>query len=141
MIIRYKRLDYSTPWSLPDLYLFTGNPVRRSDGGLVMGRGAARQLRDSYPGIDKQIRTHECVAWTRIQDQQWIGYFQVKNHWAEDARIELIEKSTSILRGVAHNHPKHRFHMNFPGIGNGRLNRDIVLDVIESLPNNVTIYE
>lgn len=37
------------------VYLFTGNCYLKANGALVMGRGAALQVRDAYPGIDKLL--------------------------------------------------------------------------------------
>ena len=135
-----RRLDYSAPWQLPDLYLFTGNPIRRNDGGLVMGRGAARQVRDSYPGIDQRIKTHCNITFTLIQNTQWIGWFKVKKHFMDDADLSLIAKSTLMLRQIATHRKDCTFHMNFPGIGNGRLQLHTVQQVVQQLPNNVLLY-
>ena len=38
-----------------DLALFTGNSTVRRDGALVMGRGLAREVRDRFPGIDREL--------------------------------------------------------------------------------------
>lgn len=48
-------LNYSDKWELPIVKIFTGNSTIRGDGALVMGRGAALQVRDAYPGIDKKM--------------------------------------------------------------------------------------
>jgi hypothetical protein len=133
-------LDYGTPWALPDIYLFTGNPVRRSDGAIVMGRGAARQVRDSYPGLDKRIHTHRPVAFTLITDGQYVGWFQVKHHWKEPAQLDLIDISAQLLATIAEGKPHLRFHMNAPGIGNGRLRWSDVEPLLAPLPENVLIY-
>lgn len=133
-------LDYGTPWALPDVYLFTGNPVRRADGGIVMGRGAARQVRDCYPGLDKRIKTRRPVDFTEITAGQWIGWFQVKHHWKEPADIKLIDISAQLLETIADGKPHLRFHLNAPGIGNGRLRWADVEPVLQFLPDNVLIY-
>jgi hypothetical protein len=141
-------LDYSTPWTLPNVYLFTGNPISRKDGALVMGRGAAKQLRDAYPalqfGLGETLRRNPerrllFVPVDRATDQ-WIGWFKVKHHWADPADISLIKQSTHELRVVAMRRPKRTFHMNYPGIGNGRLDIDTVHPLLQALPDNVLIY-
>ncbi len=88
-------LDYSEDWTLPEVRLFTGNPIKRQDGGIVMGRGAARQVRDTYPGIDKLIKTDKPVTWIEIPDRsrQWLGWFKVKHHWKDEACLDLIKES------------------------------------------------
>lgn len=141
------RLDYTKPWILPNVYLFTGNAVVRKDGALVMGRGAARQVRDSYKGIDLSFgallstRPNISLAWISLSDKQHIGWFRVKNHWMSKARIELIAQSTAMLKVVADKRPNVTFHMNYPGIGNGGLAIEQVSKVLELLPDNVWIYK
>lgn len=36
-------------------FLFTGNSTIKTNGALVMGRGAALEVRDAYPGIDHAL--------------------------------------------------------------------------------------
>jgi hypothetical protein len=38
-------------------------------------------------------------------------------------------------------HPDASVHLNYPGIGNGRLRREDVLPIIALLPDQVTIWE
>ena len=136
------RLDYSRPWSLPDIKLFTGNPIRRSDGALVMGRGAAQQVRDSWPRVQYDIKTNKSVTWYCInqEQRQWIGWFQVKHHWRDAARLDLITASTNHLSEMAARRSRYRFHLNAPGVGNGKLSWDDVEPILQVLPSNVTIY-
>ena len=140
-------LDYSTPWYVPNVYLFTGNPVIKNNGAIVMGRGAAKQVRDTYPGIDKTfgnaIRKNPdaYLLGVTIQPQQYLGWFKVKDHWAEEAKVSIIDKSVNALRAVAVKHPDTRYHMNYPGIGNGRLDIKAVQHILQHLPDNVRIYK
>lgn len=133
-------LDYSKPWQLPNIYLFTGNPIRRKDGGLVMGRGAAKQLRDSYPGLDRVINTDGVLDWTMINPDQWIGWFKVKHHWRDAADLALIQEATSQLTRIATQRPEYRFHINYPGVGNGRVSVDQVEPILVQLPDNIYVY-
>lgn len=135
-----KRLDYATPWELPNVYLFTGNPIRRNDGHIVMGRGAAKQVRDTYPGIGRMISTERPVTFTQITDRQFIGWFQVKHHWKDAADLDLITTSAAFLDHAAKTRPEVTFHMNFPGIGNGKLQRTDVEPILNALPDNVHVY-
>lgn len=140
MILRRQLLDYTQPWALPDVYLFTGNPIRRADGAIVMGRGAARVVRDAYPGIDKRISTDKPVTYTEITPGQWIGWFQVKAHWRDPADLRLIQASTELLTRQAAARPAVTFHLNAPGVGNGRLSWDQVEQILASAPDNVVCY-
>jgi len=151
-------LDYNTPWSLPDVYLFTGNAMVRNDGAVVMGRGAAKQVRDTYPHVQYALgkklfknpitnlvfvqtgSQHTQLSLLPSQTNQWIGWFKVKYHWAEPADLDLIYESTSCLTGIATKRPDITFHMNYPGVGNGRLTDADVAPLLSVLPDNVIIY-
>jgi hypothetical protein len=139
-------LDYSTPWTLPDIYIFTGNGIIKNNGAIVMGRGAAKQVRDSYPGIDRKLGQaifglpNAYYLEIPIASKQHIGWFKVKNHWQQPADLNLIALSTLALINHTKFYPIHTYHMNFPGVGNGRLSDKQVMPIIESLPDNVIIY-
>lgn len=139
-------LDYGTDWKLPDVYLFTGNPVIKQNGAIVMGRGAAKQVRDRWPGLDQifgqLIHEHpdRNVISVVIGEEQVIGWFKVKDHWAEPAKLSLISDSCQSLTAMAVTSPDLTFHLNFPGVGNGRLTEEEVLPVLETMPDNVIVY-
>lgn len=142
------KLDYSTPWEHPNVYCFTGNRIVRNDGALVMGRGAARQLRDQYPGLDKQLgaRLRELAAQRRIAAVPMgpvtaLIWFQVKHHWADEADLTLISEAALQLAETAWEHPGLTFHLNAPGIGNGRLSWNQVEPLLRCLPDNVFVYK
>jgi len=139
-------LDYSKPWGRPDLYLFTGNAAITHDGRLVMGRGAAKECRDRYPGIDRefaakiQAKPEKHVLWIELDTEQILGWFKVKEHWADDASLRLIQQSVAALNALALRRDDRQFHMNYPGIGNGRIPENMVEPLLQCLPDNVLIY-
>jgi hypothetical protein len=139
-------LNYSKPWTLPDVYIFTGNGIIKQNGAIVMGRGAAKQVRDTYPGIDKRFGDFitalpdAYLHIAAIKSKQYIGWFKVKNHWQQPADLMIIEHATDELAIHAGMYPIHPCHMNFPGVGNGRLSDEQVLPIIKRLPDNVWIY-
>lgn len=131
--------------------LVTGNGDINSRGGLVMGRGAARQLLDLYPECAKIFAELIHVV-TDPSDRFYglvvyggprsiIGVLQVKDHWHEDAKLHLIAESLKELRAEAEMFPERIIFLNFPGIGNGRLEREAVLPLLEWLPDNVHVWE
>lgn len=141
------RLDYQRPWSLPDVYLFTGNTIVKNNGALVMGAGAAKQIRDAYPGIDGSFgklikRLPEAhILWVAFENpQQHLGWFKVKYHWADDADLDLIAESARRLAEIARSNPFRTYHLNYPGVGNGRLREAQVEPLLQVLPDNVIIY-
>jgi len=139
-------LNYSVPWTVPDIYLFTGNPIVKANGAIVMGRGAARQVRDLFPGIDKvfgsqiTIHPHVSIIWLKGAEHQYIGWFKVKEHWKLPADLSAIAASANALAITATAYANRVFHMNYPGVGNGKLTEADVSPYLEVLPDNVLIY-
>lgn len=123
--------------------LVTTNSYIKKDGSLVMGRGAAKQLRDDVPGIDKQLgcRVNHMTYYGIILLANGYGAFQVKNHFKAEAELALIWESTRRLSTLCWYMPDTTFHINFPGIGNGKLERSKVLPYVDKLPDNVVVWE
>jgi hypothetical protein len=137
-------LDYGRSWGPDEVLLFTGNPIINNRGGVVMGRGAALQVRDTYPGIDKAlaaaIRPGSGLAFADIEPGRSIGWFKVKDHFQDDARLDLISASARELAELARSNPDITYHMNAPGIGAGHLRWQDVQPLLGGLPENVRIY-
>lgn len=109
---------------------------------MVMGRGAAQEVRDTWPTVafNLPVTPTSLLVFYDINPGQTIGWFKVKHHWKEPADIDLIRKSTAKLMQHALSNPDLVYHMNAPGIGNGRLGWPIVYGTISDLPDNVLIY-
>ncbi len=137
-------LDYRHPPGTT--LLFTANSYIRSDGALVMGRGAAKQVRDFYSVLPYQIArgfkhmTEYNLRFVRVNDHLRIGAFQVKFHFKAEALPTLIENSARQLAEFASENPDELIHMNFPGIGFGRVAIETVTPLIACLPDNVLVY-
>lgn len=139
-----------------DLFLVTTNPVVNSKGELVMGRGMALEAKKKFPILPKKfaeryqeacdIQGYDDALYSTNVGQgglfagQPVGWFMVKNHWAEPARLDIIKHSVLELAKWA-KHTKGIVALNFPGIGNGKLKREDVLPLLEVLPDNVHIWE
>ena len=132
-----------------DIILVTTNSFIRGDGALVMGRGAALEMKSKYPllpfdfgKIIKEkcghLKEYNIIFESNIPIK--FGIFQVKYHFKDSANIELIKRSILKLQIIANNDNK-QFAMNYPGIGFGQLSEKDVLPLISMLPNNVTIYK
>lgn len=67
------------------------------------------------------------------------GIFQVKEHFRQEASLELIRRSASVLADYARQHPDMAIRMNYPGIGYGGLTKQKVKPLLERLPDNITI--
>lgn len=132
-----------------DLILATTNSPLDQNGHLVMGKGSALEMKQQFPdaphrfgdaigGYGPRYGCFMC-ALNPPDGSFWIGAFQTKQHWRDKAELELIAKGSDILRFMASEF--NRIAMPFPGIGYGGLKRADVLPLLESLPNNVWVYE
>ena len=140
-----------TAYTAADLFLVSTNSTIRQDGALVMGRGIARQAKERFPGLDValgrriQVRCGNQGIYGLLVSPRWptakLGAFQVKRHYSQPTSLELIRRSTAALCAWCADHPGACVHLNFPGIGNGRLRREDVLPIIAQLPNQVAIWE
>jgi hypothetical protein len=147
-------LERGDMWSIfgeTGAFVITTNPIARSDGAIVMGRGIALQAKNRFPHLpgDFGTRLHEralskqSLNFGKIgtYDHTNIYFFMVKAHWRDPADLKIIKRSTTLLKELAESKPKRRFDLNFPGIGNGNLPREAVLPIVSTLPNNVHIWE
>jgi hypothetical protein len=149
--------DLWSPTDSPSIIIITANGAIRKSGTLVMGRGAALQATQRYPGIDDECaqaimanpestRTHKgwwvygfLVVRQLAHLQPGFGIFQVKYAWMEKADLGLIAFSVAKLNEYAQLNPGMNIRMNYPGIGNGGLARDSVEELLDCLPGNVTV--
>lgn len=139
-------------WSDADLFLVTTNAIIKANGELVMGRGMAREARER----DKQIAIYFGRALADIKkDSRYFEYglfipslwphrkegmFQTKNDYRKEASIYLIATSTNMLVSWCKAYSDMQVHLNYPGIGNGGLSKEIVEPIIAALPSMVTIW-
>jgi len=93
------------------------------DGRLVMGKGAALDLKKKVVDID---RIFADLLRTRTTNN-FYGF-------------ELITASTYALTKFAKSHKDWTFAMNFPGIGAGQLSIEEVMPIVSKLPDNVYLY-
>lgn len=144
-------LKYDNLWnSKDDIILVTANSYINQKGELVMGRGAALELKNRIPWISREfgLLIENCCGHLgyygylladNVKNKTY-GIFQVKYHFKDNASLDLIEKSTYELHAYVYNLPQ-KISMNFPGIGFGHLSEKDVMPIIEKLPDNVTIYK
>lgn len=127
-------------------YIATTNGVVKKDGTLVMGKGNALALARLEPWLPKkmgEVVLKQPIYWVRIfrGPNHWVGVFQSKEDWKQPSRLELIEESARTLHVFAEIAKDITFYLPFPGIGNGGLQRGMVLPFLKDLPNNVIIWE
>ena len=143
MILYNGLLDYTTPWPMDNVRIFTGNPIVKKNGAVVMGAGAAKVVRDAYKGIDvyfgKGMTTSTLLKFV-YTDNGYMGWAKVKNHWQMPADLGVVASMVEVLTEVATKRPDMIFHMNYPAVGNGKLKREDVEPLLVGLPDNVCLY-
>lgn len=148
---KYEYGDMFSVWNEADVFMITTNSTLKKNGALVMGAGIAKQIRDRFKGIDRVIGAmikntvgHMGLYGILLGDwknKKKLGLFQVKYDWSSEADLKIIRYSTEQLKIFAEEHPEINIHLNYPGIGNGKLDKLDVEKVISVLPDNVTIWE
>lgn len=131
------------------LFVFTANSTIKGNGDLVMGRGIARDVRDRLPGIAGklgmlvQAQTFPDDYGLIILDfhKHKIGAFQVKTNFREAASPRLIKEAVVKLARWALSHRDVAIHINYPGIGHGRLPVAVVEPLLKDLPDNVHVWQ
>jgi hypothetical protein len=138
----YQTGDMWDAFDKVDHFIITTNAIVKVNGALVMGAGIARQARDKFPGIDQEIGGAVKRAGNRygLLLGNKLGVFQVKYHFKDPADPELIKYSCSMLRDHALAYPERKYALNFPGIGNGKLQYHDVKTIIDVLPSNVQVW-
>jgi len=134
---------------LPVMIVVTTNAII-SNGRLVMGAGAAKQAKDRDNNLPfecaNKIQFVQLANWTSafrvmygfLEVRPWtrpgkagFGIFQTKRHSKSDAGIDLINFSCQTLsQWIRRNEFACPVRMNFPGIGNGGLAREMVEPIL-----------
>lgn len=126
---------------------FTANSIVKRDGSLVMGAGNAKTVRDKWVGIDKVFGklvkkgSRDGVYLIVADPNTRLFAFQTKLHYKDKSPLHLIERGVKMLTAAASKDGSKLFALPFPGISHGGLSRDVVLELIEELPNNVHVWE
>ena len=133
-----------------NLTLVTTCTVVKNNGALVMGAGAAKMMRDLFPGIDKEFGKilldmfsydyYGIIVTDRFKPNL-LGTFQVKQHYKDQADLFLIKYSIIKLFDLVLGSPYKKINLNFPGIGLGGLNRHVIIPQLQLLPDNVQVWE
>lgn len=152
----FERGDMWSVLEKTDFFCVTTNMQYNRHGNAVMGAGMAKQaaqywpkiagdfghiLRRFDPSFDNMCSLIGAYPINNTNQYVRILYFMVKEHWKDNASLELIDRSSRALAHHAYLFPERRFDLNFPGIGNGRLRKEAVLDLLTHLPDNVHIWE
>lgn len=129
-----------------DYVCITTNAVSKANGNLVMGAGVALDADKHNPKLKvefgRQLRERGLFNkfyGLLLAEEKYIA-FQTKYHWKNDSPLELVARSTDMLRRLALRYPDRTFGLPFPGVNNGKLNPKDVYPILKQLPDNVTVY-
>jgi len=139
-------------WNNTDLFLITTNSFIKRSGDLVMGRGIALEAKNRYPSFPflagKNIKHGEIYGLKLFYKEKEdhtltrskIGLFQVKRYWYDKADLNIIDISIKKLIEWMNYNPVNRIDLNYPGIGNGKLDQEEVHEVIKFLSDKVHVW-
>ncbi len=142
--------QYGNMWSTygdVDLFLVTCNSYVTRDGAVVMGRGIARVARDTFAGVDKDFgaKIEHLGDYGVLLHPEYpankLALFQVKRHFANNAKLSLIKRATNELCNIVRTLGLDVVALNYPGIGNGGLSFNSVRPIIEALPDSVNVWQ
>lgn len=134
-----------------DYFFVTTNSYIKRDGSLVMGRGAALQLKEMFPKIPyifgelvKQLCGHmgeyNLVYYYPSGLNVCIGAVQVKYHYLGTADLLLVQRSLEVLKDRALVWKTKKIALNYPGIGFGGLPFALVETIVDLLPDNIDVW-
>lgn len=133
-----------------DAVVITTNGFVKSNGRCVMGAGIAKQARDKIRDTDLQLGRYIKQYGNRVFN---LGHYTkkngdisfnlislpVKHNWWEDADVDLIAKSLSQLIELVDKLELTKVAVPYPGIGNGKLSKDVVAPLLEVLDDRFIV--
>ena len=129
-----------------DYVCITTNSILNKNGELVMGAGVALEAKQRFPELPK-------VYGSKIKNMGLVGgeylllhhnnliAFQTKINYKDKSPLDLVKKSVTRLKFLATLFDDCIFGLPFPAINNGGLTKEVVLPIIQSLPDNVLVFE
>ena len=150
MSLTVARINYGNMWSVwdqADLFFITTNNSLNRQNHLIMGAGIALQAKQRFPTLPaiwgKLIQSgtdYHLLISPNWQQGKKIAAFQTKRDWRQPSPLDLIKASTEALHQFAEQNPTAQIKLPLPGVGKGNLSTDLVIPVIENLPQNVEVW-
>jgi hypothetical protein len=120
------------------VWLVTANSYVKSNGNLVMGRGAAARAARLWPEMPSiagkrvlHLGDYHVMIMLGFGRDRHAGIFQTKRHFHDPSDPELIRESCRKLEAKARGMRDYVFRVNYPGIGLGGLSVDQVQPILE----------
>lgn len=142
---KFKVVDIWNDFHILDYVCITTNSIIKVNGNLCMGAGVALEASDREPLLKsewaKQIKAKNAVGgiYGLLSYGKYIA-FQTKTDYRKPSTVEIISHSVEKLKRLAEKYPDKHFGLPYPGINHGKLTKQIVQPLLESLPDNVTVY-
>lgn len=144
--------DMWSAYSDSDLFLITTNSfLKKEESRLTMGVGIAKQAKERFPNLDRDLgqavqdKCGHLGKYGLLVSDFWpisrLGIFQVKYHWRDNADLGLIAYSTQQLINFCVDNKFPRVDLNYPGIGNGKLQESDVHNIVKDLPDCVHLWK
>lgn len=126
-------------WDYPaDVRIITTNGSINSKGECVMGRGCAKEAKERFPSLAKDLGSRIKAEGNHpYAFDSGIITFPVKHKWFEWADLLLIR--TSVLQLKRMLDPTKTYVMPRPGCGNGKRTWNEVRPLLADLPDNVHV--
>lgn len=129
-------------WTYPaDFRVITTNGFVKRNGECVMGRGCAKEAKEKWPNLPKQLG--DAIRQTGNGLNYFREYnlitFPVKHNWWEKADPELIKESVVDLNYLDQYSVDKVYVMPRPGCGNGGLRWEDIRPLLVCLSDNVVV--
>ena len=119
------------------VYVITTNGYVRNDGCAVMGRGTAKAAADLQPTLPRILGDLLLTYGNRpyVLPGNFVS-LPVKHKWDEKADLDLIQDSLTMFCNLyavyGWQFNGRQVYVPWPGIGNGRLAKQIVEPIVEA---------
>lgn len=129
-----------------DFIGITTNSILNKKGELVMGAGIAKQAKQKHPDLPKLFgdlikeKDVENKFYGMLLAKRKYVAFQTKLHWKDNSPLDVVQRSIIMLKKTANKYADKTFGIPFPAINNGGLTVEIVLPLLQEIPDNVIIY-
>ena len=129
-----------------DFVCITTNSILNKKDELVMGAGVAKAAKELHSDLPKlfgeAIKAKAVVGsfYGMILVKDKFIAFQTKIHWKDKSPIDVVKRSINMLERTALKYKDKTFGLPFPAITNGGMSVNIVLPMLQNLPDNVIVY-
>jgi len=125
-----------------DAICITTNGIVKSNKGLVMGAGCAKEAAERFPDLPKIFGRHVLLYGNTIcvhnenELKTALVSFPTKEDWKDPSSLDLIIRSSMSLVRITDEKGWERVVLPMPGVGFGQLDFKLVSEAIQPLFDN-----